>query len=129
MRQEYKEVIPSILRRKVAKEFTVIKDVFQNALEFQLIRSNPAIETLRPEKSDGRRPHKPLTAREVSKILESSPEWLRAVIMIGLLAGLRPSELTSLRWGDLVNGELHVRQIGKLRRYTSERIVPLSKSA
>lgn len=113
----------------LAKEFTVIRDVFQNALEFQLIKSNPAIETLRPELSYGRQPHKPLTAREVSKILESSPEWLRAVIMIGLLAGLRPSELTSLRWGDWVTGELHVRQVGKLKRYTSERVVRLTESA
>lgn len=80
------------------------------------------------------------TAEQVGRFLAHvSGDRLEALWLLAATTGLRRSELLGLRWRDVGEGELKVRQVfvsyGKLRTFkepktaTSRRTVPLSASA
>ncbi|MCW5969432.1 MAG: site-specific integrase [Blastocatellales bacterium] len=87
----------------VIKEINVIKHMMRLAVEWELIPYSPAQGIKTPKAPPGRVRY--LQPTEVRILLEFSPEWLRPIIAIAALTGMRRSEIVGLRWMDVdLNG-------------------------
>ncbi|MFN9993483.1 MAG: tyrosine-type recombinase/integrase, partial [Phycisphaerales bacterium] len=86
----------------VAKRVKVAKAVFNKALKWRLIDSNPFADLKAGSQANPERSHY-VSIEIINTILETcaDPEW-RAIIGLSRFAGLRcPSEVAALRWSDI----------------------------
>lgn len=113
-----------------ARALSGVKSFFNFLMISDKIESSPAEFVLTPK--FGRQLPDVLTTPEIDRIIAavdtSTPKGLRDCAMLEVLysCGLRVSELTSLRLGDLFFGEGYIRIVGKGDK---ERIVPVSSAA
>ena len=114
----------------------LLSKILATAVEWGYLTENPARGTKMPERSL-KRPHSPLAAHEVQKLLIALGEPERTFVLIAVLTGLRLGELLALRWGriDIAGSVLHVEESCYLGRFgtpktrSSRRMVALSPSA
>ncbi len=73
------------------------------------------------------------TPNEVKSFLQAATDHRRALLAFVCLTGVRASELRALRWTDITNSNVHIRQradyrneIGRPKTFTSERSIPLA---
>lgn len=88
-------------RSYVGRMRTILGDALAHAERRQLVTRNAAHQSIMPrcEPSPRRRS---FTVAEARTLLETSTgERLHALVVAGLLVGLRPGELTGLLWSDL----------------------------
>jgi integrase len=83
----------------VLKELNVLRHVFNWALEQELVRMNPCDRVRGPKAAPGRVRY--LQPRELRAVIESSPVWLRPVVALLALTGMRRGEVLGLRWLDV----------------------------
>lgn len=91
----------------------IIKDIFDRAVEWRVIKVNPVLTVKRPKVA--KRESNVLDEQEVSRVfeaLEKEPYLWRMMITLALTTGLRRGELLALEWKhiDLENGVLDVKQ-------------------
>lgn len=84
----------------INKELGLVRHAFNVALrEWEWCRSNPmhkvSMETVHNEVDRW------LTLDEESRLLASSPEWLREIITFALNTGMRRGEILNLQWRDV----------------------------
>lgn len=96
----------------VAKRVRVAKAVFRKAVKWGMLASSPFADLRAGSQSNPDRAHY-VTPESIRAILAACPDdqW-RAIIALSRFAGLRcPSEVTGLRWGDIVwdKGRMTVR--------------------
>ena len=94
--------------KTINNHLTVLRKLLVVARDWGRVRMVPAIQWLRVSAPEFRF----LTFEEADRLLASAdPEW-RAMIALGLKAGLRHGELLALRWSDvdLEVGRLSVRR-------------------
>jgi integrase len=80
-------------------ELRVLKSMFNTAINWNLIPSNPLknVKQLRITKEIP----KMFTQEEIGLILEDlSPAWLRNIILFAVNTGMRRNELINLKWAD-----------------------------
>jgi len=104
--------VKALAQATVAKRVRVSKAVFQKAVRWGLIPSNPFADLRAGSQSNPDRAF--YVSREaINPILEACPdEQWRAIVALSRFAGLRcPSEVVTLRWGDVnwERGRLMVR--------------------
>lgn len=106
--------------------------LFQFAWRRGWIKENPCFRLDRP-RVDHKPPliFAPLEVRTLLRYLQANEKrrWRLAQVILGLFAGIRPTELTRLHWSDvdLVKGIVRIdAAASKVRR---RRIVPLSENA
>lgn len=83
----------------VAKEVTTLKHVLRLAVEWELLRENPAKGVELPKITDERTRY--LSPTELKAALEAAPEWMRPILALGAFTGMRRGELLGLRWIDV----------------------------
>jgi integrase len=90
-----KPLSKATINRKVG----FLRSVFYEALRRDLVDRNPCarIKLLHEENTRTRI----MTEKEEEKIHEQAPDWLRPVLKIATLAGLRQGEILALRWEDI----------------------------
>jgi integrase len=83
----------------VNRKIGFLRSAFYEALRRGLVDRNPCarIKLLHEENTRTR----VMTEKEEEKIHEQAPEWLRPVLKIATLAGLRQGEILALRWEDV----------------------------
>lgn len=84
----------------INKELGLVRHAFNVALrEWEWCRSNPmhkvSMETVHNQVDRW------LTSDEESRLLASSPEWLREIIIVALNTGMRRGEILNLQWRDV----------------------------
>jgi integrase len=79
------------------------------AVNWEYIPNNPVRAVKMPERTL-KRPHGFLSAEEVQRLIASSKEPTRTIIILATMTGLRIGEILALRWGriDLLRGTLLV---------------------
>lgn len=90
----------------INREMSFLRAALYNAMTREYIPSNPAARIkLLPEENERTRVMTPFEEKE---IIGKSPEWMRPVIRIAVLAGLRQSEILELRRKDVRGGMIYV---------------------
>jgi integrase len=99
----------------VTKELNILKHMLALAVEWDLIPINPAQGVKAPKLPAGRLRY--LQPSELRALLEACPEWLRPIVCLLVVTGMRRGEVLRLRWLDvtaLVGGSsYHRRRTGK----------------
>jgi len=83
----------------VAKELNTLKHLLRLAVEWELIPLNPAHGVKPPRLPAGRVRY--LQPAELRLVLEACPPWLRPIVALLVLTGMRRGELLGLRWLDV----------------------------
>jgi len=110
----------------IAKEISVMRRIFDTAIDLRLCSSNPATAIKLPKKAP-KREVKYMTLEQFTEILRQCPEWLKVLAEFALWTGLRRGELAALRWEDLDGQTIRIRMNKK--GALNERQVPLTKRA
>ena len=119
----------------VTRQVGILKAALKQALENQLISRNPAAFTKLPKQEQ--KEIEFLTAAEQSELLSILPATTHGrAIHFSLGTGLRASELCGLRWRDIENDGIQIRQtcvlvkgkpvIGEPKTKAGRRFIPLS---
>jgi len=83
----------------VVKELNIIKHLLRLAVEWEIIPFNPAQGVKAPRVPAGRVRY--LQPTELRLILETAQDWLRPIIILAVVTGMRRSEVLGLRWLDV----------------------------
>ncbi|HKV77398.1 MAG TPA: site-specific integrase [Candidatus Sulfotelmatobacter sp.] len=83
----------------VAKELNTLKHILRLCLDWELLAVNPASGVKAPKLPAGRVRY--LQPAELRAVLESCPAWLRPIVALLVLTGMRRSEALGLRWLDV----------------------------
>ena len=117
--EEYKisrqaQVSNSTVNREVSR----FRHLFRCAVDWGLIRQNPCKGIREPKEPPGRVRY--LNQEELSKLLQACPDWLKPIVEVALLTGLRRGEILGLTWNriDLANRLLHIEQTKTNERRT-----------
>ena len=107
----------------VNRRLTVIKHMFKQAVEWDLVKSNPATSVKRFTVNSERTRF--LTQHEIQTLLETCEKqitspWLLPLVTLALNTGMRQGELLRLKWEnvDLERGSITIIQSKTLRRKT-----------
>jgi integrase len=98
--EKYKQQrIEKISPSTVNKELIALRHLFNKAILWGYLHDNPAqeVDKLRVKQKSIRF----LTVDEIGKLLSTSPEYIRPVLLTAIHAGLRKSELFRLEWDDI----------------------------
>jgi len=114
----------------------LLSKIFATAVEWCYLTDNPAHSIKMPERTL-KRPHSPLSAAEVQRLLVALNEPERTFALIGILTGLRLGELLALRWGRIdfggsilrVEESCYLGHFGTPKTRSSRRAVALSPAA
>lgn len=103
-----------------------VSTMFNWAVGQRLIGSNP-LDKIDPLPTDGekRKDRRSLSAEEVEAIFEASPDWLRPVLRMFAVTGMRRNEVTNLKFTDVdfERGVVIIR--AKTAKTKREREIPL----
>ena len=111
----------------------LLSKVMGTAVNWEYISNNPVRGVRMPERTL-KRPHRFLSAEEVQRLIASSKEPTRTIIILATTTGLRIGEILALRWGrvDLLRRTLLVEEtwykghFGTPKTRASRREVPLA---
>jgi integrase len=111
----------------------LLSKVIGTAVNWNFVPNNPVRGVKMPERTL-KRPHRFLSAEEVQRLIASSKEPTRTIIILATMTGLRIGEILALRWGriDLLRGTLLVAEtcykghFGTPKTRASRREVPLA---
>jgi len=90
------------------KEMATLKHALRIAVEWELLRENPAQGVKLPTQSEGRTRY--LSPSEFKAALEAAPEWMKAPMALAAFTGMRRGEILGLSWKDvdLANKRLYL---------------------
>ncbi len=83
----------------VNKELSFLRHVFEMAVVWEWIESNPAARI--PREKVKNRMERWLTQDEEERLLNACPEWLRDMVIFSLNTGFRQNEMLSLTWNQI----------------------------
>lgn len=83
----------------VVKELNVLKHLLKLAVEWEFIPTNAALGVKPPKVPAGRVRY--LQPAELNAVVQACPEWLRPIVAIAVVTGMRRSEILGLRWVDV----------------------------
>lgn len=88
-----------ISQETVLKELSILKQILKGCVKERLIPFNPTREIeFKAEKVERVRYLQP---EELSQLLEASQDWLKPIILVAVLTGMRRGEILSMRWADV----------------------------
>ncbi len=103
-----RELEHTIGRPTVGRVLTILRTCFRDAVEEELIETNPAVGVRLPPVTRTDDVWTYLTTEEIAALLscEAIPVRTRLLYQVAIYAGLRKGELWGLRWGDVeLDGE------------------------
>lgn len=111
---------------------TLLSKIMSTAVSWNYLSDNPVRGVKMPERTL-KRPHRFLTMDEVRRLITTSEEPVRTIVMLATMTGLRIGEILALRWGriNLTAGTLRVEEtcyhgrFGTPKTKASRRELPL----
>lgn len=108
--EEYKarKLAEGLSPKTVNNHLTVLRRALHIAVDWSILEKVPPVKWLKTPEPE----FDFLSFDEAGRLIQGAdPDW-RAMIVVGLKAGLRQGEILALRWEDvdLVAGRLHIRQ-------------------
>lgn len=106
---------------------SILRLLFQKAVEWRYLTTSPAQGILRwAEEKGGSRS---LTEAELGRLLDMASPWQKAVLLVMVQSGMRPGELSQLKFEDIDWGERSLKIVSGLERKTKNRksrIIPMT---
>lgn len=100
MAEEYKvKRAEKIQPGTINKELTALRHFFNKAIQWKYVAENPLVNVNRLKVSQ--KNFRFLSLGEIDLVLDSSPDYLRPIILTAIHSGLRKSELFRLEWSDV----------------------------
>lgn len=111
----------------IKKDFNCISSIFSYAILNDMCDSKPSIDIVKRTLKNSKPINRYLTEEEYDKLLLSSCDHLKPIVIFAVETGLRKEEFLSLRWKDvdLVNEKINVVDT----KNGKDRIVPISQRA
>jgi len=112
-----------VTRSTVNRETTILKKMFNLAIDWNLTVQNPALKVKLFSEKDTQK-EKILTGEEEVKLLAESPAFLRPILAVALNTGMRRGEILNLRWEqvDLAKRLIVVKQT----KSGKDRLIPIN---
>ena len=112
-----------VTKSTVNREITIMKKMFNLAIDWNLTCSNPVMKVKLFSDKDTQK-EKILTREEETKLLAEIPDYLKPILIVALNTGMRRGEILTLKWEqvDLARRIIRV-------RYTKSgksRIIPIN---
>lgn len=119
-----KRLSSGVTRTTVNKEATILKKMFNLAMEWKLMDENPCA-SIKMFSEQGTQRERVLTEEEESKLLAECPHYLRPIILAAIHTGMRRGEILNLKWGqiDLEERTIKVEQTKNGRN----RMIPINE--
>lgn len=108
--------LSTVSAHSVKKELDIIKHIFKLAIEWEIIPVSPAQGITSPRVPPGRVRY--LEPAELGGLLDSSPAWLRPIIIFAIGTGARRSSIVNLRWQDVTENRVTFARTKGNRRHT-----------
>lgn len=113
----------------------LLSKIFSTALSWNYLSDHPVRGVKMPERTL-KRPHRFLTLEQVRRLIATSDEPVRTIVLLAAMTGLRIGEILALRWGriNFVTATLRVEEtcyeghFGTPKTKASRREVPLSST-
>lgn len=124
--ERYISALP-IANRTKNITLTVLRTMFQKAVDWRYLASSPASE-IRRWRQDCQGSQS-LTPKDLIKILQSATPWEKSVIKVMVYTGMRPGELSQLKFKDIDWENQILKIVSDKERKTKNRksrLVPLS---
>ena len=112
-----------ITKSTVNREITIMKKMFNLAIDWRLTRDNPVVKVRLFSEKDTQK-ERILTEEEEARLLAESPGYLRPILVVALNTGMRRGEILNLKWEQV---DL-TRRIIKVQHTKSgkSRIIPIN---
>ncbi|MGE4294434.1 MAG: tyrosine-type recombinase/integrase [Campylobacterales bacterium] len=112
---------------------SVVHGIFEEALLDEEIQANPVAKVRKPKMRGTQKPPDPFSPQEVRQLIEGTEGWLRNLIALMFLSGIRTGEALGLRWENVDFNEREIRiyearrkgYSGDTKTEGSRRILPL----
>lgn len=118
-----KRLKSGVSRSTVNRELTILKKMFNLAVDWGLAQSNPATKVKLFSENDTQK-ERILAHDEEARLLAESPDYLKPILVIALNTGMRRGEILNLRWDQV---DLRGRQIAvRKTKSGKDRLIPIS---
>ncbi len=97
------------------KAATRIRQIFGRAVAWGYLPVSPALDLANVPRKPKPRPLRLLGKEQVNALVDAAPPYWRPLVLVGLLTGLRRSELFGLRWTDVLWTERRIQVRGQLQ--------------
>jgi excisionase family DNA binding protein len=87
----------SISRSSVNREITIMKRMFNLAIDWNLAEANPFVKVKLFSEKDAQK-ERILEYDEEERLFKESPEYLKPILRVALNTGMRRGEILNLRW-------------------------------
>jgi len=113
-----------ISRSSINREITIMKRMFNLAIDWSLTDSNPFVKVKLFSEKDTQK-ERILEAEEEGRLFMASPSYLKPILRMALHTGMRRGEIFNLRWRQV---DLEKREIAVLQTKSGKnRIIPLNE--
>jgi integrase len=92
----------------VNREMAVMHHVFQKGVEWEMIEKSPFERGKGIFSKENNTRTRYLTHEEISRLLSSSPDHLKDIIVCAVHTGMRKSEILSLKWSQIKGGFIYL---------------------
>jgi len=125
MIEKYKAMrLEKVAPATVNRELASLKHMFTKAIEWGLVKTNPAKGVKRLKEPPGRLRY--LKTEEIKKLLDACADHVRSIVIAALNTGMRKSEILNLCWREV---DLKNRKITVINAKNNEtRVIPINKT-
>lgn len=125
MIEKYKAMrLEEVAPASVNRELACLKHMYTKAIEWRLVKTNPAKSVKLLKESPGRLRY--LKAEEVETLLGVCPDHIRPIVVTALNTGMRKAEILNLKWSqvDLKNRKITVNRT----KNNESRVIPINQT-
>jgi integrase len=108
----------------VNREMSCLHHIFTKAAEWEMIEQNPFDKGKSLILKENNKRMRFLTEDEIRSLLENCPPYLYKIVECALNSGMRRGEILSLKWSQVRNGFLYLRQT----KTSESRQIPINDS-
>jgi len=102
--QHGKPVAPATVNRELA----LLKNMFTKAIDWDVVSKNPASKVKLFKENNG--VLRVLSDEEFNRLYNAAAEHLKPILLVAINSGLRRSEILNLRWDEIKDNHLIVRE-------------------
>lgn len=94
----------------INREMSCLHHVFSKAVELEMVEENPFERGKSLILKENNQRVRFLSQKEINKLLDECPKYLRQIVVCALNTGMRRGEILNLKWEQIRNGFIYLRK-------------------